>query len=182
MSTTDKSPVVQFGLTLNQKLLWLSLPVMLSVFIVISGPLLTGPLGTVIFVALGIVLGLITFFISAGWGYKLEITDSEIKISDKRVNFTIPLDKVGMVTRNNAFPFPTLWIVIRATGVGNEIPAKGVDVGNRQLIEAYQRRNPGREVRYVPVPGAHIRSVSGFVQELKRRIPPLQVDERLGVK
>lgn len=180
MSNTDKG--TQFGLTMPQKLIWLSIPLVLSVFIILSGPYLVGTVGTVIFIALGIVLGLVTFFISAGWGYSLVVTNREIVINDKRVNIVIPLDKVGLLTRNSNFPFPTLWLVLRDAAVGNEIPAKGVDAGTRAQIEAYQKRNPGRSVKYVPVPGAHIRSVPGFVQELKRRIPPLHVDERLGVK
>lgn len=182
MSNTQKGSGVQFGLTLQQKLMWLSIPLVLSVFIILSGPYLVGTLGTVIFIALGIVLGLVTFFISAGWGYSLIMTDKEITINDKRVTIVVPLDKIGFVTRNSSFPFPTLWLVLRDAPMGNEIPAKGVDAGTRAQIEAYQKRNPGRTIKYVPVPGAHIRSVPGFLQELKRRIPPLHVDERLGVK
>lgn len=183
MSETNKGTTVQFGLTLTQKIIYLTIPLLLSVLIIFSGPLMTGVLGTVLFLVLGVLLGLVTFFISAGWGYSLEMGDREIKIVDKRVTINVPMDKIGMLVRNGGWPFPTLWIILRgAQGVGQEIPAKGVDPKVRELIEAYQRRNPGKSLTYVPVPGGHLRSVSDFAKELKNRIPPLTADERLGLK
>jgi hypothetical protein len=173
---------VPFGLTLTQKILYLSVVIVLSLAVVFVGPYMTGIVGTIAFLALGVVLGLVTFFISAGWGYQLTVTDREIKIVDKRIHIDVPMGRIGMLVRNGGFPFPTLWLVLKDAGMGNELPAKGVDPQARQLIEAYQRRNPGRTVTYVPVPGGHLRSVAGLAAELKRRIPPLTVDERLGVK
>lgn len=181
-TTAKGSTGAPFGLTLTQKLLYLAVPVVLSVLVIFSGPLLTGVLGTILFLVLGVVLGLVTFFISAGWNYKLEVTDREIKIVDKQVKIDVPLEKVGMLVRNGGFPFPTLWLIIKGGGIGNEIPAKGVDPQVRQLIEAYKRRNPGRDVTYVPVPGGHLRSIGAFAAELKRRIPPLTVDDRITGK
>lgn len=178
----EKDSVVEFGQTLTQKVLYLLVPIVLSVLILFVTPLIQGAWGSVAVVAMGIPLGLVTFFVSAAWGYKLNITQNQIKISDKRVNIDIPLDKIGMVVKNGGFPFPTLWVIIRGGGIGNEIPAKGVDPQTRALLEAYQKRNPGKVVTYVPVPGGHIRSISGFVAELKGRIPPLTVDERIAPK
>ena len=182
MSNPEKRPEVQFGLTMIQKVLYMIVPVVLSVIIVLMGPLMTGTLGTILFLALGLLLGLVTFFISAGWGYSLRFTGGEIKINDKRVQFDVPLDKIGMLVKNGGFPFPTMWLVLRNAGMGNEFPAKGVDPKTRELIDAYQRRNPGRTLTYVPVPGGHIRSISDFAQELKSRIPAITVDDRLPVK
>lgn len=178
----EKESVVAFGQTLTQKILYLLVPILLSVLIIFVSPLLKGVWGSVAVIAMGIPLGLVTFFVSAGWGYKLDMTPSEIKISDKRVNIVIPMDKVGMIVKNGGFPFPTLWVVLRGGGIGNEIPAKGVDPQTRELLNAYQKRNPGKTITYVPVPGGHIRSVAGFIGELKRRIPPLTVDQRLAAK
>ena len=178
----NEKGTVDFGQTLTQKTLYFILPVLFSLVIVFLGPYMTGVAGTILFIALGLILGVVTFFISSGWGYKLVVTPSEIKINDKRVAITIPLDKIGAVVKNGGFPFPTLWILIRGGGVGNDIPAKGVDPQTRELIAAYQKRNPGKALTYVPVPGGNIRSVADFVRELKGRIPPLTVDERLGVK
>ncbi|HYG60906.1 MAG TPA: hypothetical protein VD902_22745, partial [Symbiobacteriaceae bacterium] len=135
-----------------------------------------------LFFALALALGVVTFFLSSGWGYNLEVTPTEIKINDKRVKFTVPLEKVGMVVRNGGFPFPTLWLVLKSASMGNEFPAKGVDPKTRELIDGYQRRNPGRQLTFVPVPGGHIRSVAEFTNDLKRRIPALTVDDRLPTK
>jgi hypothetical protein len=183
MSNTEKGTSVQFGLSLTQKILYLLAPIALSVIIIFAGPLFTGVAGTIAFILMGIVLGLVTFFISAGWGYSLEIGSQEIKINDRRVDVRVPMDKIGMLLRNGGFPFPTLWLVLRGGGsAGKEIPSKGVDPKTRELIEAYQRRNPGKSLTYVPVAGGYIRSIPGLAAELKRRIPPLTVDERLGTK
>jgi hypothetical protein len=183
MSNTEKlGGTVQFGLTMTQKILYLLVPLVLSVVIIFAGPLLTGLVGTILFILLGIILGLVTFFISAGWGYRLEVGAQELHINDKRVDIHVPLDKIGMLVRNGGFPFPTLWLVLRGGGVGNEIPEKGVDPKTREMIETYQRRNPGKKLTFVPVAGGHIRSIPAFAAELKGRIPPLTVDERLGGK
>lgn len=182
MSNPEKRPVVQFGLTTTQKIIYMTVPVALSLVIVLLGPLMTGPLGTALFLVMGLLLGLVTFFISAGWGYSLEIAGNEIKIVDKRVNINVPLDKVGMLVKNGGFPFPTMWLVLKNAGMGNEFPKKGVDPKARELIEGYQRRNPGRTLTYVPVPGGHLRSIGAFSAELKSRIPAITIDERLPGK
>jgi hypothetical protein len=178
-NTASERKSVEFSLTWTQKLLYMIVPFALSALIILYNTLFTGIIGTIVFLVLGALLGLATFFLSAGWGYKLEIAPKEVKILDRRQTIVVPTDRIGMVVRNGGFPFPTLWLVLRASSVGIEVPEKGVDAHTRELIEAYRRRNPGKEVTIVPVPGGYLRSVSGFARELKNRIPPLAVDDRL---
>lgn len=166
--------------TWPQKLAWAAVPLLVSMLILVYGPLFQGIAGTVLFVLMGAALGLLTFFITGGWTLKCEITGEAVRIKDSRRQVTVPLDRIGMVVRNGGFPFPTLWLVLRNSELGQEIPAKGVDPHAAKLIEAYQRRNPGKKVTVLPVAGGHLRSVSAFTAELKRRIPPLGVDERLA--
>lgn len=174
---------VKFDPTLTQRIIYLTAPIIFSIAIVLLGPYMQrGIAGTVLFVVLGVLLGISTFFISAGWGYKLEVTDREVKINDRRTKIDIPLDKVGLVVKNGGFPFPTIWILVKNAEVGNELPKKGVDPKARELMEAWLKRNPGKTLKYVPVPGGHIRSYQEFARELKLRIPPLTIDERLGAK
>lgn len=181
-NTASDQTTVAFGLTRRQKFLYLVPPIAISVLILLYSPLFTGPLGTAIFVILGGVLGLISFFLSAGWGFKLAVGPRELRILDRRQTIAIPMDKIGMIVRNGGFPFPTLWLVLRGASVGSPIPAKGVDPHARALIESYQRRHPGKEITFVPVAGGYLSSVSGLAAELKRRIPSLTVDERLAAK
>lgn len=182
MSENAKEQSIPYGLTWTQKITYLAAPLVLSILILLYGQLFTGVAGTILFIVLGVLLGLVTFFISAGWTYKLEIGNGGIRVNDRRDPIVIPLDRIGMVVRNGGFPFPTLWLVLRNWEKGQEIPGKGVDPHARALIEAYQKRNPGKKITYFPVPGGYLKSVEGFARELKQRIPPLTVDERLGVK
>jgi hypothetical protein len=179
MSNQAKDQVVSFGLTLPQKLLYVLAPTLFSLVIILMGPALKGWVGTMLLIILGTVLGLFTFFVSAGWVYKLEITPTEIVLTDRRQPIRVPLDRVGMLVQNGGFPFPTLWLVLRGASVGTDIPETGIDPRTRELIEAYQRRNPGKKLTVVPIPGGYLRSVRGFAEELKRRVPPIQIDERL---
>lgn len=177
----EKGQSLDFGLTWPQRILYLLVPLFFSVLVIFSGPLTQGMgwVGTVLFILLGIALGLVTFFVSAGWTYKISLTDSEIRINDKRQPMGVPLDRVGLLVRNGGMPFPTLWVVLRNASVGQEIPAKGVDARTREQIEAYQKRNPGKKLTYVAIPGGYLKSIKGFAEELKNRIPPLTVDDRL---
>lgn len=173
----------QFHLTLAQKIAYGAV-VMALIFLftpVINA--LHGAAASIALIGYGLVLAVLTWFVSAGWTYKVELTNHEIKIRDNHREIIVPTEKLGMVVRNGWMPvMPTLWLVLRGTDVGQEIPAKGVDPRTRELIEAFRKRNPGKKITYVPVPGGYLRSVAGFVGELKRRIPPLTVDERLGGK
>lgn len=173
---------VKFDATMTQRGLYLAVPIVFMFAIVLLGPVFKGPAGTALFIVLGLLLGLVTFFVSGGWGYKLEVTATDVKILDKRVKVTVPLDKIGLVVKNGGIPFPTVWILVKNAEVGNELPKKGVDPKARELIEAWLKRNPGKTLKYIPVPGGHIRSVSELARELKRRIPPLTLDDRLGAK
>jgi hypothetical protein len=173
---------IKFDATMTQRILYIIVPVVFMFIIVLLGPYMKGPVGTVLFIVLGLLLGLVTFFVSGGWGYKLEVTDREVKILDKRVAVNVPLDKIGLVVRNGGIPFPTVWILVKNAEIGNELPKKGIDPKAKELIDSWLKRNPGKTLKYVPVPGGHIRSVSEFAGELKRRIPPLTLDERLGGK
>lgn len=171
---------VRFGWTGIQKAAWTVAPLLLSTVVLLFGPLMTGTVGTVVFLLLGAALGLMTWFTSAGWAFKLEMTSGEVKVLSPRANVSVPMDKIGALIRNGGFPFPTLWLVLRGAEVGNEIPAKGVDSIAATHLETFRRRNPGKKITIVPIAGGHLRSVDDFVSELKRRIPPLTVDQRLG--
>jgi len=173
----------QFGLTLTHKIISGVILLGISTLVVPLGPFFQGTTGTVFFILFGLILGVATWFISAGWTFKLEVTGSEIKVRDGARETVIPMDKLGMVVKNGRIPFlPSIWLVLRGVEVGQAIPEKGVDPVTREMIESFRKRNPGKKVTYVPVPGGYIRSISGFVAELKRRIPPLAIDERLGGK
>lgn len=181
-NATSGPKAANFALTWPQKLLYLLAPLALSAAMLLYSPLLTGAVGTPVFILMGVALGLVTFFISAGWSFRMEITEKEIQLLDRHKRHDVPLEKVGMLIRNGGFPFPTLWIILRNASVGKPIPESGVDPRARELIEAYRKRNPGKTLTYVPVPGGFVRSVSGLAAELKGRIPPLAVDERIVAK
>jgi hypothetical protein len=169
-----------FGLSLPQKISYTLLLVLLSLLAILVGPRLQTGLFWILFLAIGVALGLVSFFVSAGWTYRINMQKNTLHVFDKRREITVPLEKIGMVVRNGGFPFPTLWLVLRNAEVGTEIPVKGVDPLTRSLIENYQRRNPGKKVTMLQIPGGYLRSVSGFAREIKRRIPPVAVDERLA--
>lgn len=174
----------QFGLTLRQKISWAVVLLIFSTLVLPLGQLFNGPGGTVLFVIFALILGVVTWYVSAGWTFKLELTAGEIKIRDGHRESVVPLDKLGMVVKNGGWiPFlPSIWLVMRGVETGREIPTKGVDPRVREMLEQFQKRNPGKKVTYVPVPGGYLRSVAEFVGELKRRIPPLAIDDRLGGK
>jgi uncharacterized SAM-binding protein YcdF (DUF218 family) len=179
MSTTNGT---QFRWTLLQRLLWAGVPLLVSLTILTYSPVLTGILGTVVFVLLGAALGFLSFFITGGWTLRLEVTGSEIRLRDPRRDLTVPLDRVGMLVKNGGFPFPTLWLVLRNSDLGKELPAKGIDPKAQSIIDAYLRRNPGKKLTFIPIGGGHLSSIVDFAAELKRRIPPIVIDERLGPK
>ncbi len=173
----------EFGLTLSRKIVYAVVLLGISMLVIPLSPLFVGTVGTILFVLFGIALGVTTWFVSAGWTYKLEVAGSEIKIRDGHRHITVPMERLGLVAKNGRIPVvPTIWLVLRGAEVGQEIPAKGVDPVTREMIETLRKRSPGKKITYVPVPGGYLRSISGFVAELKRRIPPLTVDERLGGK
>lgn len=177
-SSTKES--LRFGWTGKQKAIWTVAPLMLSTLVLLYGPLMTGVVGTIVFLLLGVALGLLTWFASAGWAFKLEMTPGEVKLLSPKANVTVPMDKIGALIRNGGFPFPTLWLVLRGAEVGSEIPSKGLDPVAASHLENFRRRNPGKKITIVPIAGGHLRSVEEFVTELKRRIPPLTIDQRLG--
>lgn len=182
MSNSNTEQSVPFHWTWTQRLWVMVIPLVVSAAIVLYGPYLTGWTGTVILLGFGAVLGVITWFISAGWAYKVEVTGGDVRIREARGETRIPFDRLGMVIRNGGVPFPTLWLVLRNAEVGREVPVKGVDAQAAALIESYRKRNPGKKVTVVQVAGGHLRSVSGFAEELRRRVPPLVIDERLTRK
>lgn len=172
----------QFGLTMSQKIQWVLVMVLLLFTFSWISTYLTGMAGRFAFIPFGLVLGVITWFISAGWSYKLDLNEKQVTIRDTRRTITVPLDRVGMLVRNGGFPFPTLWLVLRNGEGGMEMPAKGVDPKVREMVETYQKRNPNKKVTIVSIPGGYLRSVAEFTSELKRLVPPLVVDERLAKK
>lgn len=166
----------------TQKLSYGGVTVFILLALTLFGGYLTGTVGQVVFMIFAVILGIITWFVSAGWSYKLEITQNEIMIRDTGRKVVVPLDKVGLLARNGGFPFPTLWLVLKNSEAGFEMPKKGVDPQTRAMVEAYLRRNPGKKLTIVSLPGGYLRSIPAFTAELKRRIPPLAVDERLTGK
>ncbi len=172
----------EFRWTLLQRLLWAGVPLIISLAIMTYSQMLTGILGTLVFVNLGVALGLLTFFITGGWTLRLEVTSTEIRLRDSRRNLTVPMDRVGMLVRNGGIPFPTLWLVLRNSELGLELPAKGIDARTKVLIDQYLRRNPGKKLTYIPIGGGHLSSITDFAAEMKRRIPPIVLDDRLAPK
>jgi hypothetical protein len=182
---SNKEQSVSFSLTWTNKIIYMTVPLFLSIIILLYGPIITaaGIIGNVGFILLAILLGLVTFFISAGWSFQLEISPALIRMRDRRQDIAIPMDKVGLLVRNGGLPFPMVWVILRgAAGVGQEIPEKGVDSRAREMIEQFSRRNPGKRLTYVPVNGGYLRSVDQFAATVKRLAPPVTVDERLGAK
>jgi hypothetical protein len=179
----NASANVQFGLTLAQKVVYGIVLLGVSLLVVPLTPVFNRPGGMVLFVLFGLLIGVCSWFISAGWTFKVELTPSEIRVRDSGRLTVIPLDKVGMVVRGGRIPFlPSVWLVLRGVDVGRSLPTGGVDPHTQELLAGFQKRNPGKRITYVPLPGGYLRSVGGFVAELKRRIPPLTIDDRLGGK
>lgn len=182
MTAAKKEQNPQYGLSLVQKIIYGVGLLALSTLVIPLSPLFTGTGGTVLFILFGILLGVFTWFISASWAFKLEMTASEIRLRDGQRQTNVPMDKVGMILRNGKPPLPTIWLVLRGSDQGRPIPTKGVDPETRAQLEAYQKRNPGKTITYVAIPGGYLRSINTFVADLKKRIPPLTVDDRLGGK
>ncbi len=172
---------MQFNWSWTQKAWSLVVPVLISLMMLVYRPAV-GWAGTAIVLLFGALLGVVTWFVSAGWTYKVQLHSKEVQFRDARGNVTIPLDRVGAIVRNGGFPFPTLWLVLRNADQGMEVPAKGVDPKALELIEGYRKRNPNKKVTVFSIPGGHLRSISGFIAELHRLVPPLIVDERLTRK
>ncbi|BAD40502.1 hypothetical protein [Symbiobacterium thermophilum] len=180
---TKKTESIQFGLTLIQKILYGVLLFGAAFAVTLLSPLFAGPGGTVFFVFYGILVGVLSWFVSSGWVFSLELTPREIRVRDAGRIVAIPLEKVGMVVRGGRSPFlPAVWLVLRGVDIGRELPAKGVNPVTQEMLTHFQRRNPGKKITFVPIPIIYLRSAGEFVGELKRRIPPLTVDERLGRK
>lgn len=178
-----KAAGMQFGLTLVQKILYGALLIGAAAVVVLLSPIFTGPLGTVFFVLYGVFVGVLSWFVSSGWAFSLELTPREIRVRDAGRITVIPLDKLGMVVRGGRNPlFPVIWLVLRGVDVGRELPEKGVHPVAREMLDTFRQRNPGKRITFVPVPAVYLRSPAEFVGELKRRIPPLTIDDRLGRK
>jgi len=183
MSDTSKNQTLDFSLTMMQKVLYALLLAALSALVVLGGSLAArGAWGTVVFILLAMLLGLVTFFVSSGWMYRLKLTQRAVIIESRQERFEIPFDRVGMVVRGSIFPYPIYWLVLRNAKQGREVPTKRVDPTTSSLIAAYQSRNPGKTLTIMPIPAPFVRSRQELVRTLKDRIPPLVVDERLGVK
>lgn len=181
--TKKNSAGTQFGLTLVQKILYGALLLAAAVLVVPLSPLFTGSVGTVLFVIYGILIGVLSWYVSSGWAFSVEVSAAEIRVRDAGRVVKIPMDKVGMLVRGGRNPlFPVIWVVLRGVEVGRSLPEQGVSPQTQELLAQFQRRNPGKKITFVPVPMIYLRSVGEFVAELKRRIPPLTVDERLGRK
>jgi hypothetical protein len=170
---------VQFGLTWPQRILYVSVAVILSLLVVLYAQMVPGWIGILFVIISGLALGLISFFVTAAWVFRLTITEKEIRLNDRRKEQVIPTDKLGMLVRNTGFPFPSYWLVLRGAGLGQPIPVKGVEPEVQAHLQAYQRRNPGKTLTIVQLPGGYIRSARALAQTIKERFPPVLVDERL---
>jgi len=174
---------MQFSLTVAQKIIYGLLLLGLAALVIPLSPVFTGAVGTVFFLFFGVLIGVVSWFVSSGLAFNLQMTGREIHVRDAGRLTVIPLDKIGMVVRGGRNPlFPVIWLVLRGVDIGRELPEKGVSPQTREMLANFQRRNPGKKITYVPVPVAYLRSPAEFVGELKRRIPPLTVDDRLGRK
>lgn len=184
MTDSSKNQILDFSLTMVQKVLYGVLLFVVSLGVVFGASLLTAlrGWGTVVFILLAILLGVVTFFISSGWTYKLKLTQRTVVIESRQEHYEIPLSRLGMLVRASSFPYPIIWLVLRNSTQGQEVPTKRVDPVTQEIIASYQARNPGMKITIMPVPVPFIRSGQDFVKTLKDRIPPLVVDERLGVK
>lgn len=183
MSETKKTETVHFGLTWLQKGIYLAVLLALTLLVAPLSPMFTGALGIVFLLVFGILLGGAAWFSSAAWTYKVDLTNHAVQIRDASREMIAPYDKIGLVLQNGGWPLPAIWLVLRSAGGehGMEIP-KRADAHTREALEAFVRRNPGKKVTVIPIPGAYLRSRREFVAELQRRIPPLAIDERLGGK
>lgn len=169
-------------MSLTQKILWTGVPLAFSTLVLLYGPVFQGLVGTAIFIGVGTLVGLVTWFVSAAWTFRLELTASDLVLVQSGRRVVVPLDRIGILLRNGGFPFPTLWLILRGADVGQDLPEKSMEAGAAALIEAYRRRNPGKKLTVVPIPGGHLGSIPDFAGELKRRIPPVTVDDRLTPK
>lgn len=172
----------EFGLTWPQKIMYMAWPVLLATLISMASSFVPESARTVFVLAMAAGLAIITWYVSAGWNFKIALAPGLIRIREPRRSVDIPLDRIGGLVRNGRFPGPTLWVVLRGADVGQEIPARGVDPAARELIEAVGRRSPGKKLTYVPIPLLYLRSAPEFVADLKQRIPPLTIDARLAAK
>lgn len=171
---------MQFGLAKTQKYMWIAITILLALTVVLFGGRMTGVAGTVLFMGLGIALGLASYFVSYGWWFQLEFTEGAIRVTPIRnQHIVVPLEKVGMLLENGGFPFKTYWLVCKNFDAGREIPSKGINPKTAEMLHAYRKRNPGKQLSIVQLPGGYIRSIKAFAEELKRRIPPVTVDDRV---
>lgn len=179
---TEKNP--QFGWTLPTKIISGAVLLGFSTLVVPLTPLFSGAAGTAWFILFGLLVGGASWVASAGWMFKLEMTQSTVQVTYVGQNTTVPMDKIGMLVRNNGrIPFmPSLWLVLRGVDIGLDIPETRIDPHTKELIDGFRRRNPGKKITYVAFPAYYLRSVNAFVTELKRRIPPLTLDDRLDRK
>ncbi|MGE5675114.1 MAG: hypothetical protein ACM3XM_14795 [Mycobacterium leprae] len=177
---SDNEQVVQLGWNRTRKVLYVAVVIILTMVIAYGNGFVSGVVGRYLFIPMAAILGVLTFFISSGWTYKLEFNNREIRVRDQREATVIPLEKIGIVVKNRGFIFPKIWVVLKGAAVGAELPAKSMEPKTRELIDAYQKRNPGKKLTYVSIPGGYLMSVGAFVGELKRRVPPVAVDERLS--
>jgi len=159
MSGANKNQTLDFSLTLLQKGLYALLLVVVSGLVVVGGTLTSrGGWGTLAFVLLAIILGLVTFFVSSGWTYRLKLTQRAVIIESRQERFEIPFDRIGMLVRGSLLPYPIIWLVLRNSNQGREVPTKRVDPTTSSLIAAYQARNPGKTITIMPIPAPFVRS------------------------
>lgn len=171
--------MADFSLSWPQKLLSLGIVLLLSMFVWVIGPLTTTA-STVLYLLNFAVVFFVTFFVSAGWAFKAIFQEKSLMVRSSRGQVHVPYEKVGLLVRSGPKYLPNLLVVMRAADVGQSVGALKMDPESRRMIEEYKSRMPNKELTVVQIPGRYIRSVKGFAEELKRRVPPVKIDPRIG--
>jgi hypothetical protein len=167
-----------FGLSLSQKILSILLLFALSSLVMLIGPV-QGTGATILFVLNALLVAVASFFISAAWVYKLVFQEKALLVRNNRGEITIPYEKIGLLVKSGTTLFPSLLLVLRNAEIGQPVPTTGIDPQALAQIEEYQKRNPGKKLTVVQIPGRYLRSITGFAAELAKRVPPVRIDSRL---
>jgi hypothetical protein len=170
---------MDYSLTWTQKILSLLAVFLLSSLVWVIGPVKGGP-STVLYLANFALVFIVTFFVSAGWAFRATFQEKTLVIRSNRGEVKVPYDKVGLLVRSGSKFFPNLIVVLRAAEIGQSVSGAKLDRESARAIEEYKSRMPAKELTIVQIPGRYLRSIKGFAEELKKRVPPVKIDPRIG--
>lgn len=170
---------MDFSLTWTQKILSLLAVFVLSSLVWVIGPV-QGATSTVLYLINFALVFIVTFFVSAGWAFRAVFEEKNLTVRSNRGEVKVPYDKVGLLVRSGSKFLPNLIVVLRAAEVGQAVSSVKLDAESARLISEYKSRMPNKELTVVQVPGRYLRSVKGFAEELKKRVPPVKVDPRIS--